>query len=120
MKADKILKYKNRRHNLYGILLLGIFLQALMLASVHRHPFNPSEYHLSVTDSCASHSYDNEGNSEHCYVCDFLTTVQLYASTGYQAAIINFEVPQSVELRQDLSLRQIQSFSTRAPPAVFC
>jgi hypothetical protein len=111
---------KNRRQNLSGILLLGIFLQALMLASVHRHAFNPSEYHFSVADNGSGHSIDDESESQHCYVCDFLTTVQLYASAGYQAAIVSFEVPQSVELRQDLSLRQIQSFSTRAPPIVFC
>ena len=107
---------KARNRSLSGILLLGVFLQALLLASVHYHPFSDNQLP----------GYDEQGviigaesGSQHCYVCQFLATVQLYAPEQAPAFELSFADALLATVLQDVCIRQADSPSTRAPPAVF-
>ena len=107
---------KARYKSLSGILLLGVFLQALLLASVHHHPFSDSQI-LCHDDSDAV--ICTESGLQHCYVCQFLATVQLYASEQAPAFELSFADALLAAVVRDACIRQGESRSTRAPPAVF-
>ena len=105
-----------RFRSLAGFLLLATFLQALLLASVHHHPFSGYNIHA---ESHSQNVIDVQTESQHCYVCEFLATVNLYASEQASALEISFVNTELTPSEQDVCLRQAEAISTRAPPAVF-
>ena len=103
-----------KKARIISSLLLVLFLQALLLASVHHHtvifPDNLSENQTVV---------DVEHESLHCYVCEFLTTVNLFASEQEPAFEPCFTEVEFVEVVPEVCLTHSDLKSTRAPPFVF-
>lgn len=107
---------KARNRSLSGILLLGVFLQALLLAGLHHHPFTDGQI-LCHDDYDVIIGADT--GLQHCSVCQFLATVQLYASEQSPSFEAVFADVEPATLVRDVCIRQADSLSTRAPPAVF-
>ena len=102
-----------KKARIISSLLLTIFLQALLLASVHHHtvivPDNFSE-NQTVVD------VDHEGL--HCLVCEFLTTLNLFASEQEPAFEPCFTETEFAQVVPDICFIHSDLKSTRAPPFV--
>lgn len=107
---------KARYKSLSGILLLGVFLQALLLASVHHHPY--ADHQLLCQDDSQT-TINHESGLQHCYVCEFLATVNLYVSEQAPAYEVSFADTELTPCVQDICIRQAETHSTRAPPVAF-
>ena len=103
-----------KKARIISSLLLVLFLQALLLASVHHHTVILPELE---TDSQSVIDVDHEGL--HCYVCEFLTTVNLFASDQEPAFEPCFTQTVFAESVPEICLKQSELRSTRAPPFVF-
>lgn len=103
-----------KKARIISSLLLVIFLQALLLASVHHHtvivPEQESDFQCVV-------DVDHEG--VHCFVCEFLTAVNLFASDQEPAFEPCFTQTEFAEVVPDISFKFSDLKSTRAPPFVF-
>ena len=103
-----------KKARIISSLLLVLFLQALLLASVHHHtvifPDNFSENQTVV---------DVEHEGLHCLVCEFLTTVNLFASAQEPAFEPCFTEVEFAQVVPDICFNHSDLKSTRAPPFVF-
>lgn len=103
-----------KKARIISSLLLVIFLQALLLASVHHHTVIVPE---QESDSQCVIDVDHEGL--HCLVCEFLTTLNLFASEQEPAFEPCFTETEFAQVVPDICFNHSDLKSTRAPPFVF-
>ena len=91
-----------------------LFLQALLLASVHHHTPIFSQHE---SDSKCAVDVEHEGL--HCFVCEFLATVNLFAAEQEPAFEPCFTQAEFAEVVPEVCFNYPDLKSTRAPPFVF-
>ena len=103
-----------KKARLISSLLLVLFLQALLLASVHHHNVIFPE-----PESDSQGVVDIEHEGVHCYVCQFLTTLNLFAfeqEPSFEPCFIETEF---AEVVPEVCFNHSDHKSVRAPPFVF-
>ncbi len=113
---------RNRSGRLSAIVLLAVFVQALLLASFHRH--QPVPPHNSVCEIIEGHSshyiFINHDGIDDCRICRFISAVQLEITPTAQSVISVSSVVDCPAVPVSLQAGYQERSKSRAPPVVSC
>ena len=113
---------RNRSGRLSAIVLLAVFVQALLLASFHRH--QPVPPHNSVCEISEGHSshyiFINHDGIDDCRICRFISAVQLEITPTAQPVISVVQGVDCPAVPVSLQAGYQERSKSRAPPVVSC
>ena len=111
---------RNRSGRLSAIVLLAVFVQALLLASFHRHqPVPPHNSVCEISEGHSSHYIFHDGIDD-CRICRFISAVQLEITPTAQSVISVSSVVDCPAVPVSLQAGYQERSKSRAPPIVSC
>lgn len=102
-------------------MLLAVFVQALLLASFHRHQPVQQNAVSEISEGQSSHYiFINHGGLDDCRICRFIQTVQLEITPTVQSVISVVQDIDCPVVPVSLQAGWQERSKSRAPPVVSC